>query len=318
MKKRILASVLVLVMLICLLPVTAIAGENKDWTVNDDEKTVMIYTAKGLREWAKSITHGEGADSNDGCTRYNGFTVSIKNNIDLSDAAWTSIIGLGGKITIDGNNHTISNMRIEEQGNGKDGNTYLGFIGHIGYWTRLTIKNITFENAHVQDPGGDSQYSWCGVVVGHGPMDEIFNNKTHKENKQNAECTFQNVTVKNSVVTGGHNSAAILGFACSTAKGHLFENCHVLNTFVGGYASTSAVLFSMGHANVTVKDCSASKVRLYSDGLTFDTEQTVEEQWLGYLYEGVGVYEGENTAEDSRIVYPVVFHYTNTFRLTPR
>ena len=58
----------------------------------------------------------------------------------------------------------------------------------------------------------------------------------------------------------------------------------------------------MGHANVTVKDCSASKVRLYSDGLTFDTEQTVEEQWLGYLYEGVGVYEGENTADDSRIV----------------
>ena len=312
MKKRILASVLVLVMLICLLPVTAIAGENKDWTVNDDEKTVMIYTAKGLREWAKSITHGEGADSNDGCTRYNGFTVSIKNNIDLSDAAWTSIIGLGGKITIDGNNHTISNMRIEEQGNGKDGNTYLGFIGHIGYWTRLTIKNITFENAHVQDPGGDSQYSWCGVVVGHGPMDEIFNNKTHKENKQNAECTFQQVTVKNSVVTGGHNSAAILGFACSTAKGHLFENCHVLNTFVGGYNSTSAVLFSMGHANVTVKDCSASKGRLYSDGLTFGSEQTVEEQWLGYLYEGVADYEGENTAEDSRIVYPVVFHYTNT------
>ena len=56
MKKRILASVLVLVMLICLLPVTAIAGENKDWTVNDYEKTVRIYTAEGLREWAASIT----------------------------------------------------------------------------------------------------------------------------------------------------------------------------------------------------------------------------------------------------------------------
>ena len=306
MKKRILASVLVLVMLICLLPVTAIAGENKDWTVNDYEKTVKIYTVEGLRAWAKSITHGEGADSNDGCTRYNGFTVSIENDIDLSDAAWTSIIGLGGEITIDGNNHTILNMRIKEQKNSKDGKyTFLGFIGHIAYGTRLTIKNITFENAHVQDSGGDSQYSWCGVVVGHGPMDEIGK-------AENSECTFQNVTVKNSVVTGGHNSAAILGFACSTPNGHLFENCHVLNTFVGGYASTSAVLFSMGHANVTVKDCSASKVRLYSDGLTFDTEQTVEEQWLGYLYEGVADYEGENTAEDSRIVYPVVFHYTNT------
>ena len=316
MKKRILASVLVLVMLICLLPVTAIADGNQGWTVDDDARTVKIYTAEGLRAWAKSITEGPVTDLDYECTRYDDFTVSIEDNIDLSGDAWTSIIGLGGTITIDGNGHTISNMRIEQQKNvyneyevnGKkyqDWYTFLGFIGHIAYGTRLTIKNITFENAHVQDLDGDSQYSWCGVVVGHGPMDEIGK-------AENSECTFQNVTVKNSVVTGGHNSAAILGYACSTAKGHLFENCHVLNTFVGGYASTSAVLFSMGHANVTVKDCSASKVRLYSDGLTFDTEQTVEEQWLGYLYEGVADYEGENTAEDSRIVYPVVFHYTNT------
>ena len=316
MKKRILASVLVLVMLICLLPVTAIADGNEGWEVNDDKRTVKIYTAEGLRAWAKSITEGPVTDLDYECTRYDDFTVSIEDNIDLSGDAWTSIIGLGGTITIDGNGHTISNMRIEQQENvyneyevngemHRDWYTFLGFIGHIAYGTRLTIQNITFENAHVQDRGGDSQYSWCGVVVGHGPMDEIGK-------AENSECTFRNVTVKNSVVTGGHNSAAILGYACSTAKGHLFENCHVLNTFVGGYASTSAVLFSMGHANVTVKDCSASKVRLYSDGLTFDTEQTVEEQWLGYLYEGVADYEGENTAEDSRIVYPVVFHYTNT------
>ena len=308
MKKRILASVLVLVMLICLLPVTAIADGNEGWTVNDKKKTVMIYTAKGLREWADSITYGKGADSNDGCTRYDDFKVYIKDDIDLSGDAWTSIIGLGGTITIDGNNHTISNMRIDEQGNGKGGNTYLGFIGDIAYGTRLTIQNITFENAHVQDPGGDSQYSWCGVVVGHGPMETINDGIN-----VNAECTFQQVTVKNSVVTGGHNNAAILGFACSTPNGHLFENCHVLNTFVGGYGSTSAVLFSMGHANVKVKNCSASKVRLYSDGLIYEYMiQTVEEPWVGYLYEGTVSYEGKNTAEDSRIVYPVVFHYTNT------
>ena len=316
MKKRILASVLVLVMLICLLPVTAIADGNQGWTVDDDARTVKIYTAEGLRAWAKSITEGPVTNLDDECTRYDDFTVSIEDNIDLSGADWTSIIGLGGKITIDGNGHTISNMRIEQQKNvyneyevnGKkyqDWYTFLGFIGHIAYGTRLTIKNITFENAHVQDLDGDSQYSWCGVVVGHGPMDEI-------EKANNAECTFQQVTVKNSVVTGGHNTAAILGYACSTKKGHLFENCHVLNTFVGGYGSTSAVLFSMGIANVTVRDCSASKVRLYSDGLTFPSEQTVEKQWLGYLYGGNVVYDGENTAEDSRIVYPVVFHYTNT------
>ena len=335
MKKRILASVLVLVMLICLLPVTAIADGNEGWKV--DGQTVRIYTAKGLRAWADSITNEH--------TSYDGFKVSIEKDIDLSDAAWTSIIGLGGTITIDGNGYTISNMQINEQGNGERGNTYLGFIGDIAYGTHLTIQNITFENAHVQDLDGDSQYSWAAVVVGHGPMDclynfDIVNGWTTPCN--NATCTFKNITVKNSVVTGGHNSAAILGYASSTEEGHLFDNCQVLNTFVGGYHSTSAVLFSMGFANVRVKNCSASGVLLYSDGLTFQSNPLFtnynSDLWLGTLYndycfvldEDEGGYvcylrkteKGElakakldssgNKIENCAIVYPVVFHYTNT------
>ena len=345
MKKRILASVLVLVMLICLLPVTAIADGNEGLKV--EGRTVMIYTAEDLRAWADSITHGKGADSNNGCTRYDGFTVSIEKDIDLSGADWNSIIGLGGTITIDGKGHTISNMRIDEQGNGKDGNTYLGFIGHIAYGANLTVRDLTFENAHVQDPGGDSQYSWAAVVVGHGPMDCFYNfdkvNKKWTTPCDNATCTFKNITVKNSVVTGGHNSAAILGYASSTEEGHLFENCQVLNTFVGGYHSTSAVLFSMGFANVRVKNCSASGVLLYSDGLTSLGDPNLltnynSDLWLGALYndycfvldEDEGGYvcylrkteKGElakakldssgNKIENCAIVYPVVFHYTNT------
>ena len=333
MKKRILASVLVLVMLICLLPVTAIAGENEGWKV--DGQTVMIYNAAGLRAWADSITNEHAS--------YDGFTVSIENDIDLSDAAWTSIIGLGGEITIDGKYHTISNMQINEQGNGEGGNTYLGFIGDIAYGTRLTIKNITFENAHVQDLGGDSQYSWAAVVVGHGPMDCLYNFDIVSERWttpcNNATCTFKNITVKNSVVTGGHNSAAILGYASSTEEGHLFENCQVLNTFVGGYHSTSAVLFSMGFANVRVKNCSASGVLLYSDGLTSLGDPNLltnhnSNLWLGALYNDYYidydklvcylrrkangeiakaelVFSGTNTATNCAIVYPVVLHYTN-------
>ena len=342
MKKRILASVLVLVMLICLLPVTAIADENEGWKV--DGQTVMIYNAEGLRAWAASITNGKvtGPEAH-GYTGYDGFTVSIENDIDLSDAAWTSIIGLGGTITIDGKGHTISNMRINEQGNGKGGNTYLGFIGDIAYGTRLTIKNITFENAHVQDLDGDSQYSWAAVVVGHGPMDCLYNFDIVSERWttpcNNATCTFKNITVKNSVVTGGHNSAAILGYASSTEEGHLFENCQVLNTFVGGYHSTSAVLFSMGFANVRVKNCSASGVLLYSDGLTSLGDPNLltnhnSNLWLGALYNDYYidydklvcylrrkangeiakaelVFSGTNTATNCAIVYPVVFHYSN-------
>lgn len=244
-------------------------------------------------------------------------------------------------------------MRIEQQENvyneyevnGKmhrDWYTFLGFIGHIAYGTRLTIQNITFENAHVQDLDGDSQYSWAAVVVGHGPMDclynfDIVNGWTTPCN--NATCTFKNITVKNSVVTGGHNSAAILGYASSTEEGHLFENCQVLNTFVGGYHSTSAVLFSMGFANVRVKNCSASGVLLYSDGLTSLGDPNLltnhnSNLWLGALYNDYYidydkgfcylrrkangeiakaelVFSGTNTATNCAIVYPVVLHYTN-------
>ena len=336
MKKRILASVLVLVMLICLLPVTAIADENEGWKV--DGQTVMIYNAEGLRAWAASITNEHAS--------YDGFTVSIENDIDLSDAAWTSIIGLGGTITIDGKGHTISNMQINEQGNGESGNTYLGFIGDIAYGTRLTIQNITFKNAHVQDLDGDSQYSWAAVVVGHGPMDCFYNFYFDKNNKKgkwttpcdNATCTFENITVKNSVVTGAHNTAAILGYSSSRYDtSHLFDHCSVIDTFIGGgYAqgsgatNTAAILFCMGHANVKVTDCFASGVLLYSDGLTSLGDPDLltnynSDLWLGALYRdywtvGDTLYLGitaklefsdTNTATNCAIVYPVVFHYSN-------
>ena len=345
MKKRILASVLVLVMLICLLPVTAIADGNEGWEVNDDKRTVKIYTAEGLRAWADSITD----DQKD----YNDFTVSIENNIDLSDADWKSIIGLGGTITIDGKGHTISNMRINEQDNVKVKQddvevkyTFLGFIGHIAYGTSLTIQNITFENAHVQDPGGDSQYSWAAVVVGHGPMDCRYNYNYNQQNWtatpcDNATCTFKNITVKNSVVTGAHNTAAILGYSSSSGDtSHLFDHCSVIDTFIGGgyaqgseYRNTAAILFCMGYANVRVTDCFASGVLLYSDGLTSLGDPNLLTNhnsglWLGALYNdrvtvgnfcyvigGIGKakleFFGTNTATKCAIVYPVVFHYSN-------
>ena len=355
MKKRILAGILTLVMLICLLPVTAIADGNEGWTVDKTAKTVKIYTAEGLRAWAKSITEGPVTDLDYECTRYDDFTVSIEDNIDLSGDAWTSIIGLGGTITIDGNGHTISNMRIEQQENvyneyevnGKmhrDWYTFLGFIGHIAYGTSLTIQDITFENAHVQDLDGDSQYSWAAVVVGHGPMDQFYNGYDSAKKEwtapgDNATCTFKNITVKNSVVTGAHNTAAILGYSSSKYNTkHLFDHCSVIDTFIGGgYAqgsgatNTAAILFCMGYANVKVTDCFASGVLLYSDGLTFPSSYYFNNHnsdlWLGALYNDYCIVDNRylylgkkatlefpdtNTATNCAIVYPVVFHYTNT------
>lgn len=86
----------------------------------------------------------------------------------------------------------------------------------------------------------------------------------------------------------------------------------------------------MGFANVEVKDCFASGVLLYSDGLTFPSSYYFtnynSDLWLGALYRDYWIvdnqylylgkeatlkFSGTNTATNCAIVYPVVFHYSN-------
>ena len=134
-------------------------------------------------------------------------------------------------------------------------------------------------------------------------MDLRYNYKYDTNNKEwtatpcnNATCTFENITVKNSVVTGAHNTAAILGYSSSRGNtSHLFDHCSVIDTFIGGgYAqgseatNTAAILFCMGFANVKVTDCFASGVLLYSDGLASPNSPLFincnSNLWLGTLY----------------------------------
>lgn len=95
----------------------------------------------------------------------------------------------------------------------------------------------------------------------------------------------------------------------------------------------------MGFANVRVKNCSASGVLLYSDGLTSLGDPNLltnhnSDLWLGALYNDYYIdydklvcylrrkangeiakaeldFSGKNTATNCAIVYPVVLHYTN-------
>ena len=144
--------------------------------------------------------------------------------------------------------------------------------------------------------------------------------------------------MKNSVVTGAHNTAAILGYSSSRGNtSHLFDHCSVIDTFIGGgYAqgseatNTAAILFCMGFANVKVTDCFASGVLLYSDGLASPNSPLFincnSNLWLGTLYNDYYIdydkgfcyvqpaeleFSGKNTATNCDIVYPVVFHYSN-------
>ncbi|HIY28748.1 MAG TPA: LPXTG cell wall anchor domain-containing protein [Firmicutes bacterium] len=315
--KRLLSWMMAAALVISMLPFSAMAAQPNDWEVNETDKTVSIYTATGLREWADSAT----ATNN----TYDGYTISIENDIDLSGKNWEPIINLGGTVIIDGKNHTISNMTIQDSYNADYGGTItaLGFIGTTTHYSELTVKDLAFENAHVSTPDGDETRSltYCGVVVGHGPG-SLYSDGA------NGKFTFNNVSVRNSVVTGGFNNGAILGYANGIGHGEsnatadfettiTFDGCTVENTFVGGYNSTSGSLFGMGITSVAVKNCSTKGVRLYSDGLRYGpVEQSKGHLFVGSIYDQRGynteaTYEN-CTEEDSYIVYPVLYHYTDS------
>lgn len=63
------------------------------------------------------------------------------------------------KGVFDGNGHTISNLYIKVQREG---------VGFFGCARGGSIKNITFDNAQVENTGNDYNYSMTGIVVGAG------------------------------------------------------------------------------------------------------------------------------------------------------
>ena len=150
MKKRLLASILSLVLIVTLLPTAALAaGEwdgtrvNTEW-YNANNTEFTIDSAAKLAGLAQLVNKGN---------TFQGKTIKLGTDIDLNNMKWTPI-GMSSapfKGTFDGNKHTISNLFID--GNSSD-------VGLFGYTTDGEIKNLTVEDALV------SGYLNVGVVAG--------------------------------------------------------------------------------------------------------------------------------------------------------
>lgn len=84
------------------------------------------------------------------------------NNIEKSwepIGSYDSFPNKAYKGVFDGNGHTISNLYIKVQREG---------VGFFGCARGGSIKNITFDNAQVENTGNDYNYSMTGIVVGAG------------------------------------------------------------------------------------------------------------------------------------------------------
>lgn len=113
-------------------------------------------------------------------------TVNIVKDIDMSAYTWIPVNydNFNKNLTINGNGHKITGLNAEGRvrySASSSWNYYGAFIGKVGSFTDLTIKDITFEG-DLKVHCAKGNFNYVGAVCGYGGNTSIFNNVTSKIN----------------------------------------------------------------------------------------------------------------------------------------
>ena len=236
-----------------------------------DEETTYVATAAGLQEALQEVNAGT-SDKD----------VVLVGDIDLAALMTRSVVSNWTPVgtsekpftgVFDGNGHTIKNLTLVEP-EAKEGKAYIGFFG---YAKNATIKNVTFENVHINIPCLDIEHSQghIGAVAGSLEGTSTIENITVKGDIQvyatqdaNGASrvavvaggnSYGNVTMKNvhvvanegSYLTANNNTGALAGQLQGKS---VFENCSsnidvtVNKFFAGG-------LIGIAPADATFTNC---------------------------------------------------------------
>ena len=179
----------------------------------DVEGVITITTAEQLAGLAQSVNNG---------TDYEGITIKLAANINLQNIEWTPI-GYGykkssnqtGKVfkgTFDGQNYTISNLKIVGSMGGMNNLGSAG-VGLFGQTVNAHINNIKVENATV------TGNHYVGVIVGFTYFSQIDNCDV---NNASVSCTLFNDD------ENGDKAGIITGYVDDSD----LTNCNVSNCTV--------------------------------------------------------------------------------------
>ena len=226
---------------------------------------VHIYTADGLRAYAALANAGA----------INGSTAILEANVDLGNVEWTQINGAGKNLTFDGNDKTISNLKVSD---GHD-------AGFFKTGSGCTIKNLTVDGATVKGIGR------IAVICGHGMCVTVDN------------CTVKKATIT-AVVTNnddGDKVGAIVGYLSGEPNASV-TNCKVENVTAKGYRDVGALVGYAG-GTYTIKDNTLANIAVICDksndykNYTTDAEYDVnfivgERNGSGSVYQNNGIIAG--------------------------
>ncbi len=189
------------------------SSNGKTGTITIKDKDALLYFAYRLdlaKAYAECGEKAHGTGWGHTCIWYGGAYarhIVLDANIDLGGMTLENGFGNMKDFAFDGHNHKISNVTINYTGTG---NTGLFVGGNRG------ISNLVVENVKVT-AGLNGTENAAGIV------------------SSDANALITNVTVRNSSVTGGKYTGAIVGYNYGSVTNCKVENCTVSGRYkVGG------------------------------------------------------------------------------------
>ena len=210
---------------------------------NDTEDVYEISAGSQLA-WLAAAVSGTLPDTRAvAATSFAGKTFKLTSDINLGENAWKPI-GLGGKHfegIFDGQGHTITGLMVTERFGGDRFALFCSLAGSA------QIKNLVIDNAYIKYPA-DGEDCYASAIAG-----TIYGN-----------ILFENITVKNSTITGNNKVGAIFAHDGSSTQ-ITINNCHVDNCYIasedltdGGCVGGLIGYYATGNKNKvnTIKDSS--------------------------------------------------------------
>ena len=204
--------------------------ESNKWKENISNNAVTLSSGSEFASFMDAYNNKDSKAS--GVT-----TITLKNDIDLMGSA-TNFKEIGKNLTIDGAGKTIYGLCSNESTSNKPNSAgaassySYGLLGKIAKGT-VTIKNVTIDGAVIDDPENSAQVAMAGVIAGsvYGGATLVVEDVTisncyvRAEKKAGAIVAFvsgkedapatvklDGVKVSDTVVTGGREIAALVGF----------------------------------------------------------------------------------------------------------
>ncbi|MBR7098428.1 MAG: hypothetical protein IKC59_03355 [Clostridia bacterium] len=224
-----------------------------------DANTIEIYTAAELSALTDDIANNKG-------NTYNGKTISIMADIDMTGEEWYVSPDYQFAGSINGNGHTISGIYAECA----DGNKQYGLFGSVGEGKTVTIENLVIVNSKMLLPDyssmkNETEANNVGINVG-----GLYGGVMGKVTLSNLYVDLDMVAPINDgyAAYDVHSIGGLIGWArpsnaANVESNIVFENCVVASDInvgenywgVGGFIGRLNNNSSVDEMDIAFKNC---------------------------------------------------------------